>query len=157
MYHAVPYIQFVLISFLCFQLYILGQNSFDRGRAELSSDYIVVNKLRPRQNGRQFADDLFRCIFLNENIRISTMFSLKFVPVGPINNILALDQIMAWRRPGDKTLSELMVVRLPEHICVTRPRWVNVFKLVLLLSYLQTILVYNSVVVDSCVRHAVNG
>ena len=27
---------------------------------------------------------------------------MKFVPKGPINNIPALAQIMAWRRPGDK-------------------------------------------------------
>ena len=33
--------------------------------------------------------------------------------------------MMAWRRPGDKPLSEPMVVRLPMHICVTRPQWVN--------------------------------
>ena len=32
---------------------------------------------------------------------------------------------MAWRRPGDKPLSESMMVRLPTHICVTRPQWVN--------------------------------
>ena len=32
---------------------------------------------------------------------------------------------MAWRRPGDKPLSELMVVTLPTHICVTRPQWVK--------------------------------
>ena len=36
-----------------------------------------------------------------------------------------LFQIMAWRRPGDKPLSEPMMVRLPTHICVTRPQWVN--------------------------------
>ena len=38
------------------------------------------------------------------------MISLKFVPEGPINNIPALIQIMAWRRPGDKPLSEQMMV-----------------------------------------------
>ena len=55
--------------------------------------------------------------------------SLKFVPKGPINNIPALVRIMAWRRPGDKPLSEPMIVRLPTHICVTRPQWVkNVFQ-----------------------------
>ena len=27
-----------------------------------------VNILRPRQNGRNFPDDIFKCIFLNENI-----------------------------------------------------------------------------------------
>ena len=35
--------------------------------------------------------------------------SLEFVPKGPINNILALDQITAWRRPGDRPLSEPML------------------------------------------------
>ena len=32
---------------------------------------------------------------------------------------------MAWRWSGDKPLSEPMMVRLPTHICVTRPQWVN--------------------------------
>ena len=32
---------------------------------------------------------------------------------------------MAWRRPGDKPLSKLMMVSLLTHICVTRPQWVN--------------------------------
>ena len=52
---------------------------------------------------------------------ISINISLKFVPRGPINNIPALLQVMAWRRPGDKPLSEPMMVRLTTHICVTRP------------------------------------
>ena len=69
-----------------------------------------VNTLKPRQNGRHFADDIFKCISLNENIWISIKISLKFVPKGPINNIPALVQIMAWRRPGDKPLSEPMMV-----------------------------------------------
>ena len=60
--------------------------------------WIGVNILRPRQNGRYFADDIFRCIFLNENACISLKISLKFVPKVRINNIPALAQIMAWRR-----------------------------------------------------------
>ena len=79
-----------------------------------------VSSLRSRQNGCHFADDTFKHIFLNENVRISIEISLKFVPKGPINNIPSLVLIMAWRRPGDKPLSEPMVVRLPRHICVTR-------------------------------------
>ena len=67
----------------------------------------------------------FKTHFLNENIRISIAMSLRFVPRGPINNIPASVQIMAWRRPGDKPSSELMMVRLPTHICVTRPQWDN--------------------------------
>ena len=81
-----------------------------------------INTLRPRQNGRHFPDDIFKPIFVNENVRISIMISLKFVPKIPINNITALVQIMAWRRPGDMPLSEPMMVCLLTHICVTRPR-----------------------------------
>ena len=91
------------------------------------SQSCVFNSLRSRQNGRLFADDTFKRIFLNENIRISTKNSLNFVPKGLINNIPALVLIMAWRRPGDKPLSEPMMIRLPTHICVTRPQWVNVW------------------------------
>ena len=85
----------------------------------------VLNTLRPRQNGRRFADDTFKRIFVNENVRISIKISLNFVPKGPINNIPALVQIMAWRRSGDKPLSESMMVSLLTHICVTRPQWVK--------------------------------
>ena len=83
------------------------------------------NTLRPRQNRRHFADAIFKCIFLNENARISLKISLTFVPKVRINNIPALVQIMAWHRPGDKPLSEPMMVSLLTHICVTRPQWVN--------------------------------
>ena len=47
------------------------------------------------------------------------------VPKSPINNIPALVQIMAWRRPGDKPLSEPMMAHLLTHICVTRPQCVK--------------------------------
>ena len=77
------------------------------------------------QNGRHFADDIFKCIFLNENVWIPIEISMRFVPNGPINNIPALVQIIAWRRPGDKPLSEPMMVSLTTHIYVTRPQWVK--------------------------------
>ena len=32
---------------------------------------------------------------------------------------------MAWRRPGNKPLSEPRMISLPTHICVTRPQWVK--------------------------------
>ena len=72
----------------------------------------MIDTLRPRQNGRHFTDDTFKRIFMNENVRISIKISLKFVPKGLINNIPALLQIMTWRRPGDKPLSEPMMVNL---------------------------------------------
>ena len=37
-----------------------------------------------------FADDIFKCIFLYENIRILIQFSLKFVPEDPIDNTSVL-------------------------------------------------------------------
>ena len=72
------------------------------------SAYVVcyIKTLRPRQNGRHFADDIFKCITLNENVRISTKVWLTFVSKDPINNIPALVQIIAWRRPGDKPSSK---------------------------------------------------
>ena len=83
------------------------------------------NTLKPRQNGRRFADDTFKHIFLNGNVRISIKISVKFVPKGPINNNPALVQRMAWRWSGNKPLSEPMMVSLLTHICVTRPQWVK--------------------------------
>ena len=65
-----------------------------------------VNSLRPRQNGCHFPDNVYKWIFLNENVWISLKISLTFVPKVPINDIPALVQIMAWRRTGVKPLSE---------------------------------------------------
>ena len=61
-------------------------------------------------------------IFLNEDARISIDISLKFVPKGQINEIPALVQIMAWRRPGDESLSEPMMRSLLTNICISRPQ-----------------------------------
>ena len=79
-------------------------------------EVLPYNTLRPKQNGRHFPHDIFECIFLNENVWISIKISLKFVPKGPINNITALVQIIAWRRAGGKPV---------RRICVTRPQWVK--------------------------------
>ena len=48
------------------------------------------------------ADNIFKCIFINEKFCISIRISLKFVPKGPIDNRSALVQVMAWRWTGDK-------------------------------------------------------
>ena len=78
-----------------------------------------------KQNGCQFPDDIFKCIFLNEDVWISIKISLKFVLMGAKNDIPALVKIMAWHREGDKPLSEPMMVSLLMHIFVTRPQWVK--------------------------------
>ena len=80
-----------------------------------------INILRPGQNGHHSADDIFKRIFFNENVWISIKISMMFV----LKNITALVQIIAWCRPGDKPLSEPMMVGLPTHMCVTLPQWVN--------------------------------
>ena len=74
--------------------------------------------------GRVCRNDIFNCV-LNENVCISFKIPLKLCPKVRINNSPALVQIMAWRRPGDKPLSEPMMVSLLTYICVTRPQRVN--------------------------------
>ena len=99
-----------------------NQNGATHGRRGLicctirqKKDYLQsLNTLRPRQNGRHFPDDIFKWIFLNEYVWISINISLKFVPRGPINNIPTLVQVMAWRRPGHRPLSEpIMSILIP--------------------------------------------
>ena len=96
-------------------------------------DMWKFNTLRPSRNRRHFADDIFKCIFLNENVLISIKISLKYIPKGPINNIPALVQIMAWGRPGDKPSSEPMMIISLTHICVSWPQWVNTMKISVIL------------------------
>ena len=55
------------------------------------------------------ADDMFKYSFVNENVLISIKCSLKFVSEGPIDIKPLLVQVMAWRRKGDKPLSEPMI------------------------------------------------
>ena len=75
-----------------------------------------VNTLRPRKYGCHFGDNSFKCMFLNENAWLSIEISLKFVSNVPTNNIPALVQIMASRWPGNRLLSEPVMVRLPTNI-----------------------------------------
>ena len=88
-------------------------------------DMPSASTLRPRQKGRHFADDTFKHILLNANVRNSIKISLEFVPKDQINNIPRLVKIMTWCRAGDKPLSDPMMISLLTHICVTRPEWVN--------------------------------
>ena len=114
-----------------------------------SMTWRFIDTLRPRRNEQHFADDIFKRIFFNENVWISMKISLKCVPKGPINNIPALVQLIAWRRSGDKPLSEPMMVSLPTHICVTRSQWVN--KTTTLQSYWDYHLRYTNMrIVETC-------
>ena len=60
------------------------------------------------------ADDNFKCIFLNENDKIPIPNSLKFVPKSPIDNKLALIQVIAWRQTGAKPLVEPVMTRFTD-------------------------------------------
>ena len=65
-----------------------------------------------------FADDILKCISMNEKFCVSIQISLKFVPTGPIDNRLVLVQVMASHWP-----SSLM------HIRSTRGGWVKTHKI----------------------------
>ena len=103
-------------------LYALNISSHDAyWNIQPTIPFVAINALRSRQNGRNFPDDIFTWILLNKTVCNLIQISLKCVPVAPINNIPALFRIMVWRRPGDKPLSEPMMVSLLTH----RPQWVK--------------------------------
>ena len=52
--------------------------------------HFINNSSPPGQNGHHFADDIFRCIFVNEKFCILIRISLKFVSKGLIDNNPAL-------------------------------------------------------------------
>ena len=89
-------------------MYVTGK------QLETLVNWQVVNSSPPGLNGRHFPDDIFKCIFMNEKVCILIEISLKFVPKGPINNILALVQTIAWRWSGHKPLSEPMLIQLTD-------------------------------------------
>ena len=70
----------------------------------------VQSTLRLRQNGRCFADNIFKCILFNEYVWIAIKISRKFDPEGPINNIPSLIQKVARRQSGNKSLSDPLMV-----------------------------------------------
>ena len=113
-------------------LYLTGDKALpEPGMNWLIYVWLCLNTLGLRRNRRHFAD-IFKCIFLNENVWILIKISLEFAPRVRIDSIPAMVQIMALCRPGDKSLSEPMVVRLSPHICVTRPRWANHYFIIII-------------------------
>ena len=52
----------------------------------VKTKYIHNNTSPPKQNGHNFADDILKCIFMNEKFCNLIRISLKFVPEGPIDN-----------------------------------------------------------------------
>ena len=60
------------------------------------------------------ADDIFKCIFLNENYEITIRITLKFVHRSPIDNNPALVQVVGWRRTDDKLMPEPMLIKFTD-------------------------------------------
>ena len=73
--------------------------------------YVCLTHLPLDKMAAIVVDDIFKCVFLNENDRIPIQISLKFVPRSPIDNKPALVQVIAWRRAGDKPLPEPMLAQ----------------------------------------------
>ena len=64
----------------------------------------------------KITDDIFKSIF-NESVWISITtctISLKFIPKGPIDYKLALVQVVAWHRTGEKPLPESMLTQFTD-------------------------------------------
>ena len=66
------------------------------------------------------SNDIFKGIFLNENISILIKILLNFVPKDPIDSKSTLVQVMACRRRGEKPLPEPMMTQL-----IDGGRWVK--------------------------------
>ena len=52
--------------------------------------------MKLRQNGRHLADDILKCIFLNENLWILNKIWLEYALLGLVENMAVLVQITAW-------------------------------------------------------------
>ena len=73
---------------------------------KMSSELYTFAHLPLDKMAASLADNIFKWIFLNESDKILIWISLKFIPRSPIDNKPDLVQVMAWRRTGDKALSE---------------------------------------------------
>ena len=69
----------------------------------------LVYSLRLRQDGRNFANNIFKSIISNENCCILIQISLKYVAKGPIDNNPVLFQITAGHRRGSNPSFEAMM------------------------------------------------
>ena len=90
---------------MCSILQIVYLNSlFEWKLVCLDSDFPERYSLKGPVDVLHF--QVFIFILFDENFYILIQISLNFVPDGPIDNKLALVQILAWHWIGDKQLSE---------------------------------------------------
>ena len=91
------------------ELHLLGWK-YDR----LPTWVVRLNSSPPGQNGRHFGRRHNSNAFFNGNDKIPVQISQKFIPRSPIGNKPSLVQVMAWRRTGDKPLSEPMLSQITD-------------------------------------------
>ena len=94
------------------------------------------NKLRPSQNGRHLADDIFKHAFsfkkMHEfRLRFHWSLFLRF-------EIIIFQHWFRWWLGTGQPLSEPMMVSLLTHICVIRPQWVKLYALFQSHGWIQT-------------------
>ena len=75
---------------------------------EITLNTTAFNTLRLRQNGRHFADNIFKGIFFNENIWLSHEIWLKCILKGLGDNKSTLVQAMTWSKTGNMSVSAAM-------------------------------------------------
>ena len=85
---------------------------------------VPLNTLRPRQLGTISQTTFSNAFSWMKMFELRLRFHWSLILM---IQLTALIQIMAWRRSGDKPLSEPMMVRLLTHICIARPQWVKYF------------------------------
>ena len=99
---------------------LIMQLSYNGCRSDMP-EVMVFNSSPLDKMAANLADDIFKYIFMNERFCISIRILLKFVSMGEIDNRTALVQAMAWRRAGDKPLTDSSLT----HVCGTREKWVK--------------------------------
>ena len=70
-------------------------------------------KLSHKQNGHHGTVSIFKCIFLNENCRISTPIPNT---LDSIDGLSALIQVIAWYQSGVKPLPDKMLTQIYDTI-----------------------------------------
>ena len=85
-----------------------------RRYAPLDQGEMMISSYPAGRNGRHFAGNVFKCIFMDEKFCILNRLSRKLVPNDLIDNIPELFQIMAWRWSDDKPLSEPMLTQFTD-------------------------------------------
>ena len=107
--------------------------TFVHSLACIANSNARTDTLRPRQNGRHFIGDIFKRIFLNENLCFSNVISLQYVPCGLnqtarnifqwnyiwkldrlIDNQSALFATKTWRRTDENPLPQPMITHFTD-------------------------------------------